>query len=240
MSGKCKPYRLLSPHERQTLQQHFLKVIDQWNQEYPAKPIHCQLTSAHKPEKPDKLRLLQQHERPLALVDSCYLSFMNDCHFLSTADCFDDVSENLFISLIKQLLTVEDPAWAMGSINTEDWFYPGSPCLALEFTSDHSHFDLYLHPEWVLAQLPDYQYQPASALGKLHDALAEEHLELQVVLEPFDLPVNQLLNLQVGDLIKTDHRLTLPLHLQHEQKIVATVDIGQNQTYKSIQLRKSS
>ncbi|HBI21901.1 MAG TPA: hypothetical protein DDY37_04865, partial [Legionella sp.] len=49
-----------------------------------------------------------------------------------------------------------------------------------------------------------------------------------------------MMSLQVGDVIKTEHRMTTPVTLTHQQHTVCHASIGATRSYKSIQITRTS
>ena len=97
---------------------------------------------------------------------------------------------------------------------------------------------LYLHPQWVLQALPPHEIVQKPT-GNLHDALDPQLLHWHVELSPVSLQLEDMIRLQVGDVIRTDHPLTMPLLLKNNQQTVCHVEIGETNHYKSIQITSS-
>lgn len=182
---------------------------------------------------------MQEADRPLALVDLNYLAVIKKSVFFDQSNCFDFASEEIFTALLIMLFDAGSLALTKNTTCKTDWFYPGSPCLLLEFgNQDDAYFNLYLHPNWVSSQLAKPQ-AAINPLGKFDDALAVETLECSVEIAPLYLSLDKLAGLQVGNVLKSAHLLSKPLLLRYQQQSICEVDLGQQQHYKSIQLRKS-
>ncbi|CDZ77053.1 Flagellar motor switch protein [Legionella massiliensis] len=228
-----KAYRLVNSKELMYLEQRFEPILAEWNAVYASKEIKLKLSCATKQEE-SPLALINQAEKPVALVDKNYLSSIKEAVFSDSAACFDLICEDLFKHLLQQLLALDSVELATNTTSHSEWFYQGSPCLILRL----GRFNLYLHPNWVLANLPKAD-KPAKHLVRLEEALANKELQLTVELEPLVLSVAKLSGLQVGDIVKTSHPHNKPLLLNFQQQAICEVELGQQLLHRSIQLRKS-
>ncbi len=123
-------------------------------------------------------------------------------------------------------------------IKTSEWFYSGSPSLAMNLNSGSHLMTLYLHPQWMMKKIA----RPMRSLKpKVHleEALSNQRLQCQVDLTPLSLKLNDVINLRVGDVIKTDHKLTDSLLLKHKQQAICPVELGETNLFKSIQIASS-
>lgn len=96
-----------------------------------------------------------------------------------------------------------------------------------------------LSPEWVYQQLVKNKLTHGH-LGSLDKALEKHTLNVELTLAPITLSLKQLLAIQIGDVLTTDHSIHTPLSLVREKQILAKADLGQTTTYKSIFLERSS
>ena len=80
---------------------------------------------------------------------------------------------------------------------------------------------------------------PLKPKAKLEETLTYQRLKCQVNLAPFSLTLNDLMQLKIGDLIKTDHRLNEPLVLKHQEQVICPVTLGEMNFFKSIQIVSS-
>jgi hypothetical protein len=166
-----------------------------------------------------------------------YLSLIKQSLFAEQANCFDAVSETLFLELLKGLFASDYLALQSLTIPIKEWFYPGSPCLPMTLSNEAATLRLYLHPRWVLSKLPQSENKP-QILRKRSTALDAQELLFRVELSPLKLSLGKVMCLQVGDLIKTAHSLDKPLILLAQQEKICEVELTKNQTYKSVQLRR--
>lgn len=236
MKDFYKPYRLINPKEVIYFQKKFKQELAEWNQLYAQNPLDIELGFVLNFDR--DFLLLKQEENPLALVDKNYLSSLKTSVFSDNSACFDAFCEDIFMDLLKQLLILDSLKLASNSTEKNEWIYPGSPALVLTFSNLECGFTLCLHPKWILANLPKVLVK-AKAPNTVDKALAKQELELSIQFEPQFLSLNQLTNLQVGDVIKTSHLLDKPLFLQYEKQQIGEAKAGQFEHYKSIQVRKS-
>lgn len=244
MMLKPKPYRLLSAGELTPLTEQFEKTVRQWQENAACKALTMQLESAFanqeikKPLPEDCLVVLQENT-PVALLPKQAIRSFQQQLFDDDSPCFLSSSQKLFQAFLCDLLQIETLLITAADLPWSDWIYAGSPALLFSLSSKEEAIHLYLHPHWVLAQLP--RAKPLSkSLQKLDEAIAPQELNLEVRFKPFSLPLNKLLQLQIGDVIKTDHQLEEPLNLQHQQDVLSLVQIGQQHSFKSIKLTRSS
>lgn len=233
---KFKPFRLVNDHEVGQLQQIINEHLHLWNEQYALFPLSVQV------KKPDKPRLdgaagwrFSAEQAVCALVLQNDLSALNDCLFGDVSFCFTAISETLLLTLFQQLLA--NPALQQQPLTDsyDDWFYTGSPVLSLILTSQCYSLLAYLSPKWVMQALntPKQHQKP---LTTLHNALANTTLDCQVTLPVIPLRLRDLLDLQPGDVLKTEHPLTKPLTLKHQQHVISEVELGTHHDHKSIQL----
>ena len=236
MTKKYKPYRLINQPELQELRAYFSIKLEEWNERYALFPLALEIVS--KPLSPIETssNVWGSNQQVIALIPQQSTPMMTCCLFGDESDCFNSISNELFKGLLEQLLEISD--LKPGQKNElEEWFYRGSPSLKLTLQGTHDSLDIYLHPNWVLGKLPVMRGFNKSGIKPIEDALDEENLSLNVAFLPISLSLDDMMCLQVGDVIKTDHLLTSPLVLQHQKQTIAQVDIGENNHQKSIQIR---
>lgn len=249
MNSTCKPYRLINTQELNELQLAFEKKLQLWNEQYALSPLSCELTRNPTPPIQHTCLMFYGNAHPIALLHSNsplplvgeglgvrvnVRAIIKHHLFGNTADCFNTISDTLFITLINQLFDTPTSQLQIEP-NLDEWFYHGSPCLALTFNT----ITLYLHPQWVLNALPSHT-KTQNIITNLTDALDPQPIQLQVELNPVSLRLNDVIRLQVGDVIKTDHPITTPLQLKQNQHLICTVEIGETHSYKSVQLTRPS
>lgn len=241
MNTLFKPYRLINADEVQTLQRRFNTAIVHWNETYSTKCIQVQLTptTANPIKEDEELFLLHHHNQSIALLENHYVSFITSALFDEQSISFNDAGHAVFMILIDDLFSLESVQKISNTTCINDWFYPGSPGLTLTLTHNQHRLNLYLDPDWIINQLPKPQ-KSMQALSPLKQALSAQVIHLDVQFESLYLSISQLLTLQIGDLIQTDHVLSAPLHLNHQQHSLFQVNAGQVQENKSIQLLRTS
>lgn len=233
-----KPYRLINASELQALKQQFSQVLDAWNEEYALIPLSLQLSPTPKDYQVLNTLRLQDASTDLALVEGDYLTVINQALFNADKPCFQASSQELALCLLSSLCHSEQAALRQNTHAAPDWFYAGSTSLLLSLSAAQAHFSLVLDPQWVYQQLP--QQQKSAALDSMDDALAEHTLSLCLELLPSKLSVKHLANMQVGDILTTNHPLSQPLNLTRNQEQFAQAELGQSAPHKSIVLTRSS
>ena len=236
MNSNYKPYRLINTQELLELQLAFEKKLQPWNEQYALFPLSCELTrNPTTPAIQNNAIMFYDNAQPIALLPLVEERAIIKHHiFGDTSDCFNAISDMLFITLINQLVETQTQQ-LQARPNVDEWFYQGSPCLALTLNT----IPLYLHPQWVINALPSYP-KVQKTIANLTDALEPQPIQLHVELNPVSLQLNNILRLRVGDVIKTDHPITTPVQLKQNQHFICTAEIGETRSYKSIQLTRSS
>ncbi|MBA2709666.1 MAG: FliM/FliN family flagellar motor switch protein [Tatlockia sp.] len=245
MKSQFKPFRLINRNELNFLQKKFLRILTNWNQIYARNPLKMELSliqkenyKAIKIAKSNDNLLLISDKKPVALLDKSFLSLVKECLFGNQSPCFEPVCEEIIIYLFKELLVLETLQLVNDFTSSSDWFYQGSPCIKGLFQIENQAFNLYLHPDWVISQLPKPDVS-TKALTKLDEALVSNELELSIEFQPQCLSLDKLVNLQVGDLIKTSHLMSNPLIIRHQKQAIFEVEAGQIQEFKSVQIKRS-
>jgi hypothetical protein len=232
-----KPFRLINSSELAMITEHLTLVINQWNQRYSATPVTPTLTLPSKGYTINSTWLIQASGQHIAIVENDYLSSINHTLFGENNACFNATSNELFLKLLNQLFKTTCEI-THADLFSPGWIYPGSTCLRLTLTCQQSKIDLILNPDWVYQLLSPPKIANTNVYS-LDEALTKQNVALNVELLPTRLPIKQLLNLQVGDVITTDHPITKPLTLTQNNHLVAAADLGQSTHYKSITLRGS-
>lgn len=243
MSIPFKPFRLVNSQEIKELQEGFAKNLQDWNDQHALFALSCSLSANPKPLQLDLgCLLISEGEHPVALFSQDGLSALKQCLFGDLSDCFNSISKNALTSLLSQML--ETPSIKLQLINKSlgfkdtEWFYPGAPSLSLTLSLPCHSMIIYLHPQWVLKKLP-LSKRTLKPKANLQEALADQLLQCQVDLIPISLKLNDVINLRVGDVIKTDHKLIDSLLLKHERQTVCQVEPGESNHFKSIQIASS-
>lgn len=228
---RIKPFRLINASELRHLQGCFTERLAIWNENYALTPLSCQLSY---PLKHCTLNnphaFIDETNQPVALCEENNSNFINQHVF---GRDFDDVSNTLLLSLLNQLFNTTSLQYQPDA-RINEYVYTGSPSLALTIES----ITCYLHPQWVINALPQHPITP-KPLNLLDDALASEVLPLAVALNPIGLRVSDIMALQVGDVIQTDHPLSMPLLLQYQKNTLCNVDIGRNNQTQTIQITRT-
>lgn len=243
MNDNFKPFRLINDREIKELQQSFSQSVLLWNEQYALFPLSCSLGRIPNTHHIDKGYVLgTEQKQPIALLTHFDLSTIKTCLFGDESECFDAISQPFFIGLLNQLLGTHSleiqASDGTEAFRLKEWFYAGAPSLILTLKSAAQSMRLYLHPQWVLNALSPHETMQKS-ISHLCEALDPHVLRCQVDLNPVSLPLEDIIRLQVGDVIKTDHPLTAPLLLQQNQQTVCHVEIGEIDHYKSIQITSS-
>jgi flagellar motor switch/type III secretory pathway protein FliN len=97
---------------------------------------------------------------------------------------------------------------------------------------------LVLNPDWVYEQLPKSNALK-TVISPIDETLKRQKLTLNVELNPINLPVSQLVGLQVGDVIVLNHPLTTPIRVTKNKQVIAQAELGSSLNQKSILLRTS-
>ena len=231
MNSIFKPYRLINDMELATLQQSFDTALQGWNNLHAMFPLSCRLGLG--PTKPANHDHCWAKAQPTCKTDNHDLSVIKQSLFGDQSDCFNTLAEALFMDLLNQLLGTQSPE------PMDDWFYTGTPSLTLTLCCAGKTIALYLHPEWVLDALP-LQTLSKKQLSTLDQALTTQPVNLNVELNPLSLKLADILRLSIGDVIKTDHPITEPAQLSHQNKSICNVEIGISNSYKSIQISRPS
>ncbi|MFI4962595.1 MAG: FliM/FliN family flagellar motor C-terminal domain-containing protein [Legionellales bacterium] len=234
-----KPYRLINSKELHTLQQQVDKVLEHWNDTYSIEPLRAQLFPWVKSHTlTDSLAILQ-NQKTQALMDRHYLSVMNQAVFNTDAPCFNSASQELFISLINQLFDTNNCSIQNDLVTPPNWFYKGTTCLRVSLSCASSNCSLILNPDWVYQQLPNIHLSKSKP-SSLEAALGMQQLDLNLELIPVLLPLKQILALQKGDVIATDHALTKHLRLTQNQFLIAEAQLAPSECPKSIIIKRFS
>lgn len=234
-----KPFRLISSSEMTELNRHFLQVINDWNQEYAMTPLFISLEAPPSDYVVPDGFAINSDDNQLAVVDKDYLDVFNHILFGENHSCFSAISRELLFILLNRLLKTEECSIAETKPLAPNWFYRGSTCLLLTLSANHNTVKIILSPDWVYQQLSPYQ-TIKQELCSLDDALGEEIVNLEVTLLPVNLPIEQLLAIQVGDVLVTDHLISDSLNITHNAQVLAQADLGQSIQHKSILLKRSS
>ena len=253
MNSIYKPYRLINSHELNALENAFKEKLRVWNEQYALFPLTCELrpiplsnsrSSVNycetTPMANNDVLMVCEEDQPIALLlpleGKGVRGSIQHHLFGDTADCMNSLSDTLFLTLINQLLGTQTPQLhSCNTQNLDEWFYTGSPALLLNLTN----ITLYLNPQWVINALPSYTKTQAP-IKKLSEAIDPLSIPLHVELSPVSLRLNDIIQLKIGDVIKTDHPITIPLQLKQNQKTICSVEIGEANAHKSIQITRPS
>lgn len=235
-----KPYRLINSYEMEELNQHFTQVTQHWSDEYTLTPFISDLASPPKDYAVHNGLKILADNQTIAIIEEQYLCVLNQILFGKNEPCFNSVSQELMLILLQKLLKSEQCNISKTTETIPNWFYKGSTCLLLTLsTNNNNNITITLNPEWVYQYLSPNTAVPTN-FDSLGDALAEQVLTLSLDLIPLSLPINQLINIQIGDVIVTDHPITTPLRLTQNGQLVAQAELGQSLHHKSIVLKRSS
>lgn len=235
MSNQFKPYRLINSRELNELQQTFADNLNPWNEQYALLPLHCQLRNQFKCPQSNQWHLFSTETGlPVALITEHGLSGIKHALFGELAACFNHIGQFLMHSLIKHLF--ENDSLQMSktdNIPVEQWFYNGSPALALTLNPE---LTVYLNPQWVITLLPTHETL-REVKSDLYVALSPQTIQCQVELNPVSLQLKDVLQLQVGDVIKTDHLITQPLLVKKHKQPICKATLCETNQHKSIEIK---
>lgn len=233
MTKRFKPFRLINELELRKLEQDLSNNLQVWNTEFALFPLSLKLDCNPKPQAVAGGSVFVADNQAVALLPEQNLSVLMHCLVGDLSDCFADISNSLFLTLLQRLFgtgLIENCA----SVHDE-WFYTGSPSLALTLRSGEYSLNIYLHPQWVLHALPRNE-QPSIPKIPLQEAFDSQVLHCQVELHPLTLQLDKLLRLKPGDVIKTDQSLATPMLLKHQQQTICQATPGETNQSKSIQI----
>ena len=135
MTIKYKPFRIVNCQELSELQQRFVNNLALWNNQHALFPLTCTLRCDPKPNLLDSgVVFMTEQEQPVAMLVQKELSVIKNCLFSDDSDCFDAISETLFIALLNQLLGTESLQRQPNNPHLDEWFYKGTPSLAITFS----------------------------------------------------------------------------------------------------------
>ena len=233
MNTTYKPFRLLTNKEINYFTHMIRRKIDEFNQDYSIKNLHisCNLTTI----PVDDLLLVKNNETFLALVEKNHLSLLKQSVFGDNSSCFNPICETIFIQLMADFFNLNAIDLVPNNTCRKEWFYKGAPTIHLSLCNETEQLSLYLHPNWVLAQLPP-SLAPSKRLTKINDALANEKVLLSIKLEPLRLSLANLSGLRRGMVIKTDQLLSNPLFLNYKKIKLCQVELGKLHENRSIRL----
>lgn len=234
-----KPYRLINSLELQKLTGSIQELLAQWNDQYSLTPLTMELSLPPKDHIPKEQYLIVLDDIPLASINQDHLNILNLTLFGVDKPCFDAASQELMLLFINQLLQTDRCVLSEKSCSINDWFYRGSTSLLLNLHNAAHYFTLTLHPDWVYQNISDSQTL-SNNLKSLDDALANHHLSLSLELDSIMLPLQQLAELKIGDVIATEHSIKTPIGLKQQDQVVAHAELGQSSHYKSIILKRFS
>lgn len=236
MTIRFKPFRLINELELCQLEQDLSDALQAWNTEFALFPLSLKLDCNPKPLAITGGSVFAANDLAVALLPEQNLSVLMHCLVGDVSDCFADISNSMFLTLLQHLLgagLIENSTCVH-----DEWFYTGSPSLALTLRSGEYSLNIYLHPQWVLHALPRKEQLPKPKIP-LQEALDSQVLHCQVELHPLTLQLDKLLRLKPGDVIKTDQSLATPMLLKHLQQTVCQATPGETNQFKSIQIVSS-
>ncbi len=150
-------------------------------------------------------------------------------------EIYQKVSEQVITKALKAFFNVSELIIKAGH-HPEDWFYRGSPCLEIHLKLRSNDFNLYINPQWINQQALPLQEKKLN-LAKLSDCLGNERIELNLQFTGFELSLQELAELNEGDVIELDHSITMPLILTINNKPLSPATLGSKQQMKAIKLR---
>lgn len=236
MTSHLKAFRLVNDREISLIERTFAQRLAQWNEEQALFPLSCHLSRS--PAKPLPANSERRFVGEYALMTGNDLSVIKHSLFGDVSASFDEIAHIRLITFLDHLLDVSSSGHAAASDSSQEWFYTGSPSLTLHLHAATYTMALHLHPYWVLDTLPRIDKKPALQ-GTIQKALGTERLLCQIELTAISLPLEALVQLKVGDVIRSDHAITTPLILKHQHKTICHVRLGTDNHKKSIQIEST-
>lgn len=238
MTSNLKPFRLVNDLEINAILLDMNNKIEDWNKEHALFPLSVNLSRSMKPHlNTQKLTLLMSDNDPIGILIGSDNHLMNYTLFGDLSDSFNTTSQIVLLNLLKELLGITTRFHPNESqvFTFENWFYKGSPSLCLSLICKTHIINIHLHPQWVMKALPK-SVSSQKSLKRLEDVLAHQTINLEAELMSMQLQLADIMQLQIGDIIKTDHQLTKPVLLKHQHQILGYGELGEQQSYKSIQI----
>lgn len=235
-----RPFRLINTRELSILQQRIETSLLAWNERHALFPLSCTLETRPDVDISGKGYVFGTEDKhSVALIMEPTFPALSHSVFGEISDCFEPLCKQFFLNLLMQLSVTSELTQQVWNGDTEDWFYTGSPCIAINFRCGEYGFRVYMHPQWVVAALPHNNPDP-KPLSDLKQALSSQVMSCQVELNPLTLPLHDLITLKTGDVMTLDHLLDAPLLLKHKEQTLCQVEPGMNLHHKSIQIVSSS
>lgn len=234
-----QPYRLINSFEMAELKQHVNQIIQQWNDKYALTPLVVELAVPPREYMVSDALSIHTNNHLLALIQGHYLTLFNQVLFGEHHCCFNSSGQELMLILLQNLLKVEQCSIIKTTDTSPNWFYRGSTCLLLTLSANKNNITIIIDPNWAYKSLAPNKTLKDN-LSSLDEALAEQVLTLNLELIPLKLPIKQLLNIQIGDVIATDHPIATPLRLTQKEQLLSHADLGQSSDHKSIVLKRST
>jgi hypothetical protein len=233
-----RPYRFINTFELNQINKRFQQIIEHWNNDFSLHPIHLavRLPSLYEAEN-IRWSISNSLFQPLAVSNTKIHELLNYCLFGELNSYFDQLSDELFLSLMSQLLNSDSCFYERLDQVNYDWIYQGSPCLLVQLNCQSHQLALLLNPSWVHKNLlPLSTKQPTTYV--LEELLGKKLLTMRAELNPMKIPFNQLVDLQIGDVLLTDHGINQPIRLLQKEKPFASADLGQMLENKSLFIKE--
>lgn len=230
-----RPYRLINFSELQFLQQRMQQIVQLWCTQYSITNVDCELLIPNIEHVCGGWAINFQDEI-VALTTPNSIDFITTILFGENERCLHAVSEELFLLLMHNLLDLENLSLD-NTLETEaNWFYRGSTSLQLILSNQQNSLTIVLSPQHI------YQFlslnRSLSVIESIDNALDKQVLTLDIELMPLSLSINELLNLQAGDVLASDHSLTTPLQLIHDEQLIAQCELGTTAEHKTLLLKR--
>jgi hypothetical protein len=234
-----KPYRLINSFELNQFQERFAHALERWNEQYSFYPLSLHVSLLDKDSKITQKSFIESGAyHPIARIDEDYHSLLNYVLFGEDEPSFNATSDELILVLLTQLLSSAPCSFNDQINDSSSWIYPGSTCLLVVFSCEQQQVHCFLNPDWVYHLLAADKRKSLKAVHPLDEALAEESLALNLELNAMKIPFKQLIDLQVGDVLLTDHKINQALPLMQEQRRIASAELGHISEHKSLLLKE--
>lgn len=228
-----KPFRMLTSMEEKQLDQHIRETFNQWLQQYAlmeadvyqSKDINYPLTQA----------LVNKSQQALIVLSKNWLQFWTELLFDCDADVFYPTTKNIVLSYFNDLAgesLLMDEAYYSGDL----WQYFGTPAQSFCFKSKNSETMMVLSPDVVLKRLGTSKTS-AKPLTPITECIDEKSLSFDVECSLGHITLQDIRQLQAGDVLVSDIPVGSPIYLTHDGQKQAEVVLGQQSGKKSIKIR---
>jgi hypothetical protein len=235
-----KPFRFINASEMKKFHKKITSLLQAWNEKFTIEDLKCSLSLESVPNSQkfctQSLLLLSNLHRSFALIEKEYQKTIQHCLFGQNDACFTAVSDYVFLELLNSLFGKTNLVLKPNTSSIKEWIYTGSPTLICTFNNANTKFSVCLHPAWLIEQIPSVPKK--LDLDKLEKAIAEQSVPLGVELKPIYLSLQDIKQIQIGDVVTTHHKIEDLLILTKEQQVLGFLN-NKSAAYPTIQIRKT-